>query len=444
MVAHPADIAPARLTDDGAVPPTPVLRRRGRVPSSGAGWTALAAVGIVVLAFNLRPAAVSVGPVLDEVTAALGVGSAVGGVLTSLPVVAFAVFGATAPGAARRLGPHRVTVLALLAVVVGLAGRVLVDSAVAFLGLSLLSLAGMATSNVLLPSLVRRHFPHRIGALTAAYSTSLAVGLTLGSALTVPLAQALGGDVAGGWRWGLGAWAIAAAVAVLPWLVLARHDRRVAHDPDAPPLPVRVAVHRVARTRLGWAMALFFGLQSLQAYVVFGWFAQLYRDAGFSPQVAGLLLGVITGVSIPLSVLVPVVAARMSDQRPLVVALTVCFLGGYTGLLVAPVGGAWLWAVLVGTGLCMFPLCLTLLGLRTRSAEGTAALSGFTQAVGYGIAVVGPIGIGILHDRTGSWTAPLVVLLALSVPQMFVGLAAARPRMLEDELDAGTAPGDLR
>lgn len=426
----------SRLTDDGWVPRRPVTRRpSSRVPSPGTAWTLLAAVGIVALAFNLRPAAVSVGPVLDEVTAALGVGGAVGGVLTSLPVVAFAVFGATAPGAARRLGPHRVTVLALLAVVAGLLGRSLVDTPLPFLGLSLLALAGMAVSNVLLPSLVRRHFPHRIGALTAAYSTSLAIGLTLGSALTVPLAQALGGSVTDGWRWGLGAWALVAAVAVLPWLVLARHDRRVEPDPDAAPLPVRVAVRRVARTRLGWAMALFFGLQSLQAYVVFGWFAQLYRDAGFSPQVAGLLLGVITGVSIPLSVLVPVVAARMSDQRPLVVALTVCFLGGYTGLLVAPVGGAWLWAVLVGTGLCMFPLCLTLLGLRTCTAEGTAALSGFTQSVGYGIAVIGPIGIGVLHDRTGSWTAPLVVLLVLTVPQLVVGLAAARPRLLEDELE---------
>jgi MFS transporter, CP family, cyanate transporter len=138
------------------------------------------------------------------------------------------------------------------------------------------------------------------------------------------------------------------------------------------------------------------------------------------------------------------VAARMSDQRPLVVALTACFLGGYVGLLAAPVGGAWLWAVLVGTGLCMFPLCLTLLGLRTRSAEGTAALSGFTQAVGYGIAIIGPIGIGVLHDRTGSWTAPLVVLLVLTVPQLVVGLAAARPRLLEDELSAESDVGDLR
>ena len=389
----------------------------------------LVVVGIVVLAFNLRPAAVSVGPVIDEITSGLGMSATMAGVLTTLPVLAFAGFGAVAPWLARGAGVHRVTLLALVAVVFGLGIRSQLDSVPLFLLTSLLALAGMATANVLLPSLVRVHFPDRVGLLTAVYGTSLAVGLTMASALTVPVAEQFGS-----WRWGLFAWAVTALVAVLPWLALVRHDKA----PEVVPHTVTLAA--VARTRLGWAMAAFFGLQSLQAYSIFGWFAQVYRDAGFSATTAGVLLGVITAVSIPLSFLVPSLAGRRNDQTWLLVALIACYPVGYLGLIFAPVAGAWVWAVAVGAGASTFPLILTLIGLRARTGEGTAALSGFTQSVGYLLSAVGPLAVGYLYDRTGGWTVPLWVLLALVVPQLVAGLAVARPTYIEDHL----RPRDLR
>lgn len=385
----------------------------------------LVLVGIIVLAFNLRPSAVSVGPVLNEITGGLRMSSTQAGVLTSLPVLAFAGFGALAPRLARLVGVHRLTLLALVGVVIGLFLRSKVDSVSAFLGLSLLALAGMATANVLLPSLVKLHFPDRIGLMTAVYSTALAIGLTSASVLTVPISEAYGG-----WRSGLAAWALVGAVAVLPWLGLIRHDRPLS-DADQ---PRAIRLGAVARTRLGWTMALFFGLQSLQAYAIFGWFAEVYRDAGFSAHTAGLLLGVITGVSIPLSFVIPAQAARMKNQAPLMWGLMVCYPIGYAGLILAPVGGAWVWAMICGVGTCTFPLILTLIGLRARTPAGTAALSGFTQSVGYLIAALGPFGVGVLHDLTGGWTVPLIALTVMTLPQLFFGLAVSRPSYIEDQL----------
>ena len=383
----------------------------------------LVVVGIVVLAFNLRPAAVSVGPVLRELSSDLAMSATVAGVLTTLPVLAFAGFGALAPGLARGAGVHRVTLLALVAVVLGLGLRAVTSSVPVFLLLSLVALAGMATANVLLPSLVKLHFPRRVGLLTSLYTTAMAVGLTSASALTVPLGESLGS-----WRWGLGTWALTALVAALPWVGLLRHDRR----PEV--APATVTLREVARTRLGWSMAAFFGLQSLQAYAIFGWFAQVYRDAGFSAGTAGLLLGVITAVSIPLSLWLPSLCGRMPDQTLLIVALMACYPAGYLGLLLAPVAGAWLWAVLVGVGTTVFPVVLTLIGLRSRTPAGTAALSGFTQSVGYLVAAVGPFGVGVLYDVTGGWTIPLTTLTALTVPQLVAGLLVARPVHIEDQL----------
>ncbi len=385
---------------------------------------ALVVVGIVVLAFNLRPSAVSVGPVLGEIRSGLGMSATETGLLTSLPVLAFAGFGALAPRFARLVGLHRLTLISLLCVVGGLAGRSGVSSVPVFLALSLLALAGMATANVLLPSLVKLHFPDRIGLMTAVYSTALALGLTAASVLTVPISNA--GD---GWRIGLFAWSLTAMVAVLPWLGLIGHDRR----PEE--VEGHIGLRDVARTRLGWLLALFFGLQSLQAYAVFGWFAQVYRDAGFSPSTAGLLLGVITGVTIPLSLLIPTLVARAHDQTRLMYVVMACYPIGYLGLVFAPRSGALLWAVLIGVGTTTFPLILTLLGLRARTSAGTAALSGFAQFAGYLMAGIGPFGMGLLRDLTGGWTVPLLALTVLVVPQLVVGLAVSRPAYIEDELD---------
>ena len=383
----------------------------------------LTLVGIVVLAFNLRPAAVSIGPVLDEIIVELGMSATTAGVLTTLPVLAFASFGALAPWLAHVVGVHRVTLLSLVAVVIGLGARARTDSVGWFLFLSVLALAGMATANVLLPSLVKLHFPNRIGLLTSLYTTSLAIGLTAGSVLTVPIAEQ-----SGSYRWGLAVWAITALVAALPWIVLIRHDK-------APDQGERsITLRDVARTRLGWAMAALFGLQSLQAYSVFGWFAQVYRDAGFSAATAGLLLGVITAISIPISFWIPGLAARFENQTWLILGLCACYPVGYLGLAFAPVAGAWFWALVVGTGLGIFPLVLTLIGLRSRTDAGTAALSGFTQSVGYLMAAVGPFGMGLLYDVTGGWTVPLIGLLLLVVPMVVVGLIVARPSYIEDSL----------
>ena len=389
----------------------------------------LVLLGIAVLAFNLRPAAVSVGPVLDEIRRDLGMSGAEAGILTSLPVVAFAVFGATAPRLSALIGPHRLTLLSLLGVAVGLIGRSQVDGVPAFLVLSLVALAGMATANVLLPSLVQQHFPDRVGSVTAVYTTSMAVGLTCASVLTVPVSEQYGG-----WRTGLAVWGATAAIAVLPWLALVRHDRRAARDEaDAHPL---LGLRRVGRTRLARLMAAFFAFQSLQAYAIFGWFAAIFRDAGFSGTTAGLLLGVITGVSIPLGLIVPGLAGRMTNVGPLVVVLFACYPLGYVGMMLAPHEGAVLWAVLIGIALGTFPLILVLIPLRARTPSGTAALSGFTQSVGYLAAALGPFAVGVVHDATGGWTPSLLLLLALALPILPIGLAVSKPTYVEDELRA--------
>lgn len=382
------------------------------------------AVGFVALAFNLRPVAVSVGPVLGDIRAGLSMNATTAGLVTTLPVLSFAAFGALAPWCARVMGVHRVMLASLLLAAAGMGLRATAGSPGLFIAATIPSLAGMATANVLLPSLVKLHFPARIGTLTSLYTTALAVGLTSAAMVTAPIAQ-----LSGSWRDGLMVWALTALLAALPWLGLIRHDVKPESTTHAT-FPTRSLV----RSPLAWTMAIFFGSQSLQAYVVFGWLPQIFRDAGFSAETAGLLVGVTAAVSIPISFALPAYAGRRKDLSPLIVGLCSCYIVGYVGLIIWPVAGAWLWAVLIGVGTGIFPLVLTMIGLRSRTPDGTAALSGFTQSVGYLVAGVGPFGVGLSYDLIGGWNVQLTFLALLVIPQMIAGLLVAKPRFVEDEL----------
>lgn len=393
-------------------------------PSPRALTGGLVLVGLALLAFNLRPAAVSVGPVLEEVRETLGLSSGMASLLTSLPVLAFAVVGAMAPWLARRIGLHRVSLLSLAVVVLGLGARAVTDSGPAFLVWTLIAVSGMACANVLAPSLVKLHFPEKIGSATALYTTSMAIGLTLAFTATVPISDALGS-----WRWGLGTWAVVAFLAVIPWIALVAHDKRPA-DSGA-----TITFGQVARTPLGWALAAFFGVQSAIAYSMFGWFAQMWRDNGYSATWAGILVGVIAAMGIPCSMVLPGLLAKVRDQRPLMLAVIACYPIAFVGLLVAPERLGVLWAVLLGIGGTTFPLILVMISLRARTAAGTAALSGFAQSVGYLIATPGPFLMGFIHSASGGWTASMWYLIALLVPLTALALYVGRRTFLEDQIN---------
>lgn len=394
----------------------------------------LVIAAIVTLALNLRPAVNAVGVVMPELRAAIGLSGGAAGLLLALPTLSFGVLGIFAPAIAARIGSHRTVLVAVVALIVGQLVRSALTGTVALFAGSGLALAGLAIANVLLPGLVRLHFPRSIGPMTALYTTLLTIGATAASGATLPLERGLGGD----WRTGLGMWTAVAAITLVPWFALSVTWGR----PPASATAHRVRVGAVARTRVGWAMALYFGLQSLQAYVMFGWLPEILTDAGLTDTTAALQVALIAGVGIPIAAVAPAVLARLRDPRLLVVALTVCYLAGYLGLLLAPSSVTWLWSMLIGVGGGSFPVALTLIALRSRTPAGTTALSAFAQSFGYLIASIGPVAIGLIHDWTGGWTGPLLVLCGVLVVHLTAGLAAAKQRFLEDELPAAGATGE--
>jgi CP family cyanate transporter-like MFS transporter len=381
---------------------------------------------IVLLALNLRAAIGSLGVVLEPLRADLGMSTTVAGVLTTLPVLCFAFFGSQTARLVRAVGLDRAAAGLLVVTATGLALRAVVDSTPAFMVLTVVALSGCAVGNVLLPALTKEHFPGHVPLVSSLYGAALMGGATLGAVLTVPVS-----DVFGSWRAGLGAWAVLALAAFLPWLPAAvragRHGRVI--RPAGPTLAA------LSRSPLAWACALLFGVQSGQAYAQFGWFPAILVDAGLSQGEAGLMLGLVTGVGIPLTLLLPALIARAPQGPVLPWSFALLTGGGWAGVLWAPTAAPWLWAIMLGMGGCTFTWTLTMFGRRTASTEATAALSGFAQSIGYLLAGLGPFGAGFLHDVTGSWTVPLVVLMVAAVPIGVLGTMVNRDRILEDELD---------
>ncbi|WP_405086395.1 CynX/NimT family MFS transporter [Microbispora sp. NBC_01389] len=401
-------------------------RAAWRAPGGSMAW--LIAGGIALAALNLRTAVTSVGTVLDEVSTGLGMSGATTALLTTLPVVSFALFGALTPAMSRRMGEHRLLLTAIVLLAAGQAVRSLVDSAAPFMAASTVALAGGAVGNVVIPTLIKKHFPRRSGAMTTVYSTALAAGTMVAAAATVPVQQAAGGN----WHVALGVWAALAAVAAIPWLALRRGE------PERRSTPARAAGESLLRSRLAWAVAGYFGSQSLIAYVMFGWLPLLLQDNGYTSGQAGVVLAVFTGLGIPISMVVPTLATRLSGQRPLVIAFAVLYAAGFAGMLTGH--AMWAWAMLVALGGGTFPLALAMLALRTRTAPGTAALSAFGQSAGYLIAGAGPITFGLLHQVSGGWALPFCLLFAALAVQVVTGWYAGGDRTLEDGGAAGASP----
>lgn len=399
----------------------------------------LAIVGIVLVALSLRTAVAAISPILDHISRDIPLSAVIVSVLGAVPPIAFAASGLLAPAISRRVGLDRTLLIAIGAMVLGHLGRALAPSAGLLLLSTVVTLAGVGIANVLMPPIVKRYFPDRIGLVSAVYITVMSFGSSIPALVAVPVADSAG------WHVSLGIWFVVALTAAIPWIgMLRREQRERARDEPTIgelPEPEPALAGRMTRSAIAWAMVGVFGAPSFVAYATFAWLPSILVDtAGLSRGSAGSLLALWAIMGFPAGIVAPILVTRLRSVTPLLIAGVAFILIGYGGLLVAPAAAPVLWTVLSGLGPLLFPLMLALINLRTRTHAGAVALSGFVQGIGYAIGALGPIVIGLIHGATGSWFLPLLVLVivavALATPGVFL---LARPRFVEDELDERAA-----
>jgi len=397
---------------------------------------ALVIAGLLLVAGNLRAGITTVGPVLAELQHDLGLSSLTASILISLPLLAFAFVSPVAPVLARRIGLERALGVALAGLAVGLVVRSLPGLPLLWIGTALLGVA-IAILNVVLPALVKRDFPTRIGQVTGAYSAVQASFAAIAAGAAVPVAAL----TAWGWRLPLGMWAGLALIALAVMLPQLRRRTVVPPSEDDVTLPEphqqassgRPAAGRSPwGTAIGWQVTAFMGLQSVGFYVFITWLPSMEGAAGVDAAAAGVHQLLLNAFGIGGSLLASTLIPRFRDQRLLAVAGPTLFALAALGVLLAPqLGGVW--ASVAGlAGGSSIVLALSFFGLRTRHHDQAAALSGMAQSVGYVLAAAGPIAAGALHDATGSWTPALAILVGLLSLLAVFGYLAGRARVIAD------------
>ena len=380
--------------------------------------------GIALVSINLRASITAVGPIVSDIRADLGLSNAAVGLLTTLPVLAFAGASPLAGPLARKIGIERTLAGALVLLLAGILLRVTGTTWAAFLGTATLGVA-IAAGNVLLPALVKRDLPTRIGLVTSIYVTVMIAFAAIASTISVPLAD----DLGLGWQGALAVWGIPVVAGLVLWLPRVLRSR----PPAGAAGSRRTRPTRMRRSVIAWQVTAYMGLQSFAFYVLVAWLPELLQDDGVAASTAGVLMGVLQAAGLLATMAVPVLAARAPDQRRLVLASTGLGLFAMFGLLIDPGGLALVWAITVGiAGACTLTLSLAFFVMRTRDGDDAAALSGMAQSLGYLFAASGPFVVGLLHDATDGWTVPVILFIVVWVLIGVTGMFAGRPRIVAE------------
>lgn len=386
-------------------------------------------IAIVFIASTLRAPLTSVGPVIEEIKQVMEIDNSVAGILTTIPLIIFAIVSPLVSKVTSRLTMSRTIFYSTLLLIVALFLRIAGDFNLFIIGTLLLGIA-IAFGNVVLPSYVKWYFPMQIGLATGIYSGTMNFTAGLGGGLSFPLSEI--SPI--GFRLSLSFWIIFGVIALLLWIPQARTGAKLEQATvDQSKLKTSKKVN-IVKSKLAWMVALTMGFQSMVFYTMVAWVPSILIDRGLEPTTAGYLLMLNQFSQVPMTFIFPIVASKLKDQRILVVIITILFLIGFSLFFTQSLVLLIIGIVIAGLamGAC-FSLCMTFFSIRANTSEGSISLSGFGQSVGYLIAAIGPFLIGYLYDATGSWNSGVVALIIMSILIFIFGYPAAKNKVVEDE-----------
>lgn len=404
------------MTKDSVVSP-----RAGRIG---------ALLGILLLALSLRAAVVSVSPLLSRIETDIQFTEFTTGLLAMLAPIAFAVFGLLTPRLIKSFGLETTLMISLGLAVSGQIARIFMPEVYSFLALSIVTLAGYGMGNVVLPPLVKKYFPDRIGMVTSGYVTMLAIGTWMAPQFSVPLADLTS------WQMSIGSWAALSGIVLIPWLVQLFADRGV-ERPDNPVHasghPQPIAKINPWKSKVAWGLAIFLAGNSAQTYVYFTWLPPYLQNRGLDELAAGNMLALFAILGLPVSLLVPLWVPRLKHPIFAVLIFTACWVSGHLGIYLSPTQNTAVWICLAGLGQGTFAIALLMMNLRSRTTYGSGVLSGFAQGLGYAGAAVVPMLFGVVQKATDSWGAAFSMLGVCVIVMLIGAFIINSPRTIEDD-----------
>ncbi|WP_233455667.1 CynX/NimT family MFS transporter [Macrococcoides canis] len=368
---------------------------------------------VIVVAATLRAPLTVIGPIISEIDNELSLNHTMLGGLTTIPLIMFGIVSPFVAKISGKIGMSMTLFAGMLLLLSGLIIRIIPNVTWLVVGTILVG-AGIAIGNVILPSFVKWRFPAHIGLMTGVFAATMNLTAGIGGGLSVPLSRY--NDY--GYQFALGFWIILSVIGIIVWLPQLKHN---------PKQQVSVSKRKIYYSKLAIAIALMMGFQSMNFYSTVTWFPEILIHYGVSQETAGYMLMLNQFAQLPMTFMMPVIAMKMNNQRPLVIAFTILFLVGFTALqfnhIVLIVIG------MIATGLAggaAFSLCMLFFSLRARTNDDAIKLSGFSQSVGYFIAAIGPVLMGYLNDVTGTYTTSFMMFYAIAICMFIFGMIASK------------------
>ncbi|MFD1450731.1 MULTISPECIES: CynX/NimT family MFS transporter [Oceanobacillus] len=379
-------------------------------------------IGIFLVALNLRPALTSIGPIMGIIRDEIGFANWNVALLTSLPLVAFAIMSITSSYLAQKYSNEKILIFGLMILSTGIIFRSSTIMFLLFLGTLFIGI-GIAVCNVLLPGIIKDKFPDKLSVMTGLYSSIMGISATVASAISVPIAKNMGL----GWRNALLIWAAPAIFASFYWLVLIRR-KSMNHIKER----LTEKQKDLLKSPFAWFIAFFMGCHSLLFYITISWFPEILIDFGANKTIAGFLLSYLQLVGIVSSLLIPLIAGKLKSQVGLVISLNILLIIGVIYLLLYHNDISYIISTtLIGFSLSgNFTIALLLLSIRTKNTKQATLLSGMAQSTGYALAALGPIAVGFIYDITRDWTIPIFSLILLAICSSLLGLKVGQNKFV--------------
>lgn len=394
-------------------------------------------ITVVTLGLCLRIPILSVSPLLDTIATDLNLSAAQAGWLSTIPVLCFGTVALAAQILLRRWPMDTVLLAMFVVLMSGLMLRTLPPVLMLYGGTVLVG-AGIAVSNVIMPGFIKREAPNRVGQMTALYSAAISASGAIGAGLTIPIMKALDLNWRAGLRWPV-VMVVCGIIVLIPWQLSSRSNHGA---PGAATGAPRVSLWR---NKVAWFVTGYMGMQSFVFFATTGWLPTYLIAEGMDEQRAGFMLSFSPLLGVAGSFIAPLLVYKRRDQRWLVWVSSAFCAAGLIGMIALPLTGTFAWVALFGFGSGMtLSIALTFIGLRTPDSRHAAELSMMSQAVGYSIAAIGPISIGLAHDIVGSWQIPFAMILASVIVLTAVGLGGGKSRLVTDAMSALDEESTLR
>ncbi|MFF5995848.1 MFS transporter [Lysinibacillus sp. KU-BSD001] len=382
----------------------------------------LFSLSIILFAMTLRTPLTVVGPITSFIRDGLGISNVLAGFLTTIPLLAFAVVSPFAPRIAQRFGMEWTLFYSLLLLVAGIVLRSLGTTSLLLLGTVLIGIA-ISFGNVLIPSFFKMRYPLHIGILTGIYTVSMNLSSGFAAGISYSVATATN------WQMALGIAILAAIIGIIFWIPQLREEKVALTGSTSKGNGWGMLI----RSPIALAVMVAMGMQSFLFYTMAAWIPEIYIAQGIDANHAGWLISIMQFGQIPMTFLTPIVAAKMTNQRPIVLMFSAFYLLGFTGVLMEWTNYAFLWMIFLGfAGGASFSLSMMFFTLRTTTAYEAAELSGFAQSIGYLLAAIGPTCFGLLHDVTDNWFVPNIIFIVIAISLAVAAYIASSNRTIHD------------